>query len=234
MSSARRALVLVGSPKGRGGISDRLGDVLIERLKENGVDCEKAYVYGSMATPNGREAILGAVGKADTLVFVYPLYIDSIPASMIEAMEMIADWSRTGGSMGAGNERKRLAAVVQSGFPEASQNEVSLSICQRFAKEAGFEWAGGLGIGQGPALTNVNFSGSGGMGGGLKKALGLMAKALADGKELPTEVVELAAKPIMARWLYTFMGDRGFKGQAKRNKADKRLRAKPLAKEGTA
>jgi hypothetical protein len=50
---------------------------------------------------------------------------------------------------------------------------------------------------------------------------------------LPTEAVELAAKPLIPRWMYTFMGDRSWKGQAKKNKADKKLRDKPLTGEGT-
>jgi NAD(P)H-dependent FMN reductase len=242
MSGAKRALLFVGSPNGKGSTSDRLGSAVMDKLGALGVTGEKLYAYSSIATPQGRQAIIDAVARADVVLFSYPLYIDSIPAGMIEAMELMAGQrsGSTGGGDGSGNGdgsvgvghgsdsgKKRLAVIVQCGFPEARHNEISIAICKEFANEAGFAWVGGLGIGEGPATSRMNFSGQSGMGGGLKKALALMADALAKGEGgLPREAVELAAKPALPVWLYRFIGSRQFRGEAKKNKA--KLEARPL------
>ena len=89
--------------------------------------------------------MLAAVAAADLVVLSFPLYIDSLPAPVIRALELIAD-DRAGqaprGDLPQESDRRGLVAICQCGFPEAQQDQVALEICANFARTVGFEWAG--------------------------------------------------------------------------------------------
>ncbi len=93
--------------------------------------------------------MLSAVDGARIIVLASPLYIDSVPAPVIRAMELIRDHRA---HSPAPNEQ-RLLTIVNSGFPEVRHNFIALEIYKRFAVEAGFTWAGGLALGMGEAIA---------------------------------------------------------------------------------
>jgi hypothetical protein len=74
----------------------------------------------------------------DPVSLAYPLYVDSLPAPVTEALERIAVYRPVTGRANG----QRLVAVANCGFPEAEHNRAPLSICQQFARQAGFDWAG--------------------------------------------------------------------------------------------
>jgi hypothetical protein len=139
------------------------------------------------------------------------------------ALEVLAqrqsDWS--------GPVPKRLAAVVNSGFPEAHQNALALAICGRFAHRAGLIWAGGLALGGGEAMSGgAPLVGPGRKGrppaGRTLEALELTANALGSGQPIPARAQQLLSmSPIPglpAGWwqaLYRWMGEYGWKQQAR-------------------
>ena len=116
----------------------------------------------------------------------------------------------------------RFAAI-----PAACFSNSALAICRQFAKEAGFIWAGGLSLGAGESISGKQLSEVQGMARNVIKSLNLSADALADGKPVPQEAIELMAKPIVPIWAYSLIGGFGWKQQAKKYKADKKLRARP-------
>ncbi len=116
---------------------------------------------------------------------------------------------------------------MNCGFPEASQNRTALAICRRFAAEAGFEWAGGLALGMGEAIGGRPLKEAGGMVRRIVKALDLAGDALALGHPIPEEAVRLMAKPLVPRWLYILMGNRGWKKRAANHGTTDALNARP-------
>jgi hypothetical protein len=122
---------------------------------------------------------------------------------------------------------QRLAAIVNSGFPEARQSDVALAICRLFARQAGFEWAGGLALGAGEALGGRPLAQLGGMVRHVTRALDLAAAALAAGQAIPREAVELMARPLFPRWLYLLAGQFGWRKEARKHGTTKQLRARP-------
>ncbi len=70
--------------------------------------------------------------EADAIAIVAPLYVDSLPAELIAALERLVHVRR--GRPG------HLLAVVNCGFAEASQNDVALDIYRLFARDAGLHW----------------------------------------------------------------------------------------------
>lgn len=223
MSEPRRALVLLGSPKSGGSNSESLGAYLLARLAERGLQAQMLCVIHALRSPEATQALLDAADAADLLVLVSPLYVDSLPSGVIRAMELVADRRRTA----AHPHPTLFAAIVNCGFPEASQTDTALAICRRFATEAGFEWAGGLGLGMGEAIGGRPLEKAGGMVRHARRALDMAAAALAAGQPVPAEAARLMAKPFVPRWLYMLVGNLGWKRRARNHGASARLDARP-------
>jgi hypothetical protein len=151
------------------------------------------------------------------------LYVDSIPYLVTKTLELIAghrqDRSERGG--------QRLVAVANCGFPEAQHNETALAICRRFAREARFEWVGGLSLGGGQALHGRALIAVPSMARNAMTALEMTAEALVSGKPLPESAVEVMAKPIVPARVYTWLGGFGWKQQARNYGTHRQLHARP-------
>ena len=165
-----------------------------------------------MRSPEGQWAILELVKASDIVILAFPLYVDSLPAAVIGALELIAQQQRDSKSP----KNQRLVAIVNNGFPEASQNTTALAICKRFAFEANFEWIGGLSLGGGGALGAKPLNDTGFMGRNVRKALDLAAGDLLEVRPISKKAVDLMAKPIVPKWLYLTIGNRNWKKEAKK------------------
>jgi hypothetical protein len=167
--------------------------------------------------------LLLAVGGADTLVLASPLYVDSLPYSITKALELIAEYRR-------GREAKKfqsLVAILNSGFPEAHQNDTALAICRLFAKEAGFTWSGGLALGMGGSFDGRAVEKLGGMLRNARASLELTADAIAENGIVLEEAVRLMGKPLMPKQLYIWGGNFGWKRTAREYGASRKLHARP-------
>lgn len=90
------------------------------------------YLHTVLGSPEKVKALLDAVDGADLVTLAFPLYVDSLPAPVIEGLERAAHRR--------GRERTRrqlFTAIANCGFPEAHHNATALAICDRFAREAG-------------------------------------------------------------------------------------------------
>ncbi len=225
MSAPKTALVLLGSPKTSPSNSASMGAYLVERLIGRGVGARILSVPRALRSPEATDALLEAVDGADLVVLASPLYVDSLPSGVIGALELIADRRRKGATRRT--VRPRFAAIINCGFPEASQNRTALAICRRFASEAGFEWAGGLALGMGEAIGGRPLKEAGGMVRRIVKALDLAGDTLAFGQPIPDEAVRLMAQPLVPRWLYILVGNRRWKKQAAKHGVADSIDARP-------
>ena len=202
----RNVLMMVGSPRGKGSASLALGNYLLEGLSKAGCTVSTVTLYAALATEERERDFLRQVDQADLLVLATPLYVDSLPARVIEALELIA------GYRGAQTQPRPLqfAALINCGFPEARHNESALRICRQFARETGLEWAGGLGFGSGGVVTGQPLGREKGLLRNWTRALRLSSAALAEGRSIPGEAEELIARPLMPKRLYTFFGNLGW------------------------
>ncbi len=210
MNSPQRALLLIGSPKGGRSTSKVLGEYRLERLQASGLQTDLVQVPDIAASREDFAPFLSELENADLLLLSFPLYADSLPAITTRVLEWIAE-SRTGRTA---SRPQRFAVVGNCGFPEASQLETALAICRCFARQAGFQWAGGLAMGAGGALAGRSLEALGGMLRRVREALDMAAGALAEGAEIPAEAAVLMARPIMPARVYLSMGTLGFKRKA--------------------
>jgi len=223
MSAENNVVVLIGSPKASKSTSESLGDYLIEQLAAKGAYMEKIHVSKILRSSESLDSLMLAIDKADVVVLISPLYVDSLPYPVTKAFELINEHRKGVGL----KENQKLIAILNCGFPEAHQNDTALAICRLFARGAGFEWAGGLALGMGGAIDGQPVEKLGGMLSNVKRALELTADAIIEGSSVPKEAVELMARPFIPKWLYIWMGNFGWRRTSKKYGANKNLWARP-------
>jgi len=224
MKAPQNALLLIGSPKPKESSSESLGAYLLEELETRGVKTRAIKLVTALHSPEATEELFAAVAASDLIVLSFPLYVDSLPAPTILAMEQIA-----ASSAGADGHRPAFVAICQSGFPEVVQNEVAIEICRNFAAAAGFEWAGSLILAAGGMVSGQPLRKIKGMMRSAVAALDLTAGALAAGKPVPEEAVALIAKSAIPRIAYRFMANWGWRSQLKKEAGGTPLDAQPYA-----
>jgi hypothetical protein len=152
------------------------------------------------------QALLDAVDVADLVTLAFPLYVDSLPAPAIEALERIAA-HRQGRDP---SHRQRFTAIANCGFPEAHHCTTALAICETFARQAGFEWVGSLALGGGQMIDGAPLAEGGGKTMLIRKSLDLTAGSLAQGEAIPQAAQEMLARPVIPPWAYRLIGGLGW------------------------
>jgi hypothetical protein len=226
MRAARRALLLLGSPKGprsRRSTSSSLGTYLLGRLRELGLDTRRLHLdLAGYRSAGGRERLCAAVAEGDVVVLAAPLYVDSLPGHVIRGLEILA------ASSDPHPERRRsLTAIVNCSFPDAARADGALTTCRLFARECGFTWAGGLGLGMGDVIGGRALSRMGGLADHVRRALEMVAGSLAEGRAVPAAAVELMAKPLVAPWVFLWGGQLSWYIKALRGPGTRSLAARP-------
>ena len=225
MTNIKRALLLIGSPKVEKSTSASLGNYLISKLEEVGMASETLYLYRVINREETIEKLFQAIEGADLVVLTFPLYVDSLPAPVIKAMEAIKKYRDTLDT----KKTQRFIAIVNNGFPEGSQNSIALQICRIFAKECGFLWKGGLSLGGGGAVNGVPLLEKPGMMRNVIKGLDIAAQALKEDSDIPQEAIECFSKQFIPSVFYRTMGNVGWRMQAKQYKKKQKLKHKPYA-----
>lgn len=230
MTFPKRALMLVGSsiPVGTS-TSEALGSHLAQRLQERGIATVTLHVASALRAEKRTAALLAEVDAADIVVLAFPLYVDSLPYLVTQALERIA--AHRMGSRGRAEavaRRTVFLAIANRGFPEAAHNAVALAICEQFADAAGFGWAGGLVLGEGGAISGRPLAQVGGVVHNVVAALDMVAESLAAGSPAPAEAVQLMARPFIPATAYMLMGALGWLMLARRNRTLTRLGARPF------
>lgn len=225
-SEIRRALLLVGSPRRGKSTSNSLGEYLFEQLSARAIQTDTIYVHTALRSA-GTSALMDAVDAADLVALAFPLYVDSLPAPVIEALERV-DAHRRGREV----RPQLFTAIANCGFPEALHNTTALAICEVFARQAGFEWAGSLSLGGGEAVNGQPLVQAGGRTIRMRKSLEVAAEALARGQAIPTAAQDLIGKPIIPHWMYRMGGKRRWNKQAKHYGAEKLLKQRPYSATG--
>lgn len=89
--------------------------------------------------------ILTNINKIDTLVFAFPLYVDSPPSKVIEFMEYIKNND-------INLENKNIYTIINCGFFEACQNDTASIIFKNFAINNKAVYKGTFNIGAGEII----------------------------------------------------------------------------------
>jgi hypothetical protein len=211
MPKPTHAVLLVGSPKGSDSSSNSLGTYLTDRLNEKGIAVERVFLCQAQSSDKNRASLFELIDNSDLVILSFPLYVDSLHSQVIKTLELIAEHEKTKQQP----RSKRFAAIANSGFPEAQHSDTALHVCHIFADRVGYIWAGGLAMGGGGMIGGRPISELGSMVRNQTKALNIAAEALAKGEAIPETAITLMGKLGFPKWLYIWMGNRGWKQQAK-------------------
>jgi multimeric flavodoxin WrbA len=192
-------------------------------MHERGVASRHIWIQQALRADGGLHAMLREIDAADVVVLAAPLYVDSLPADVMKAFEVIARER----AQARPSRTPAFVAIVNCGFPESRHNDTALAIVKRFAGAAGLAWAGGLALGGGASLDGRPLATAPAMFRNVRASLDSAAEALAEGRPVSDEAVALMARKLCPSWLYTLVGTIGWRRHAREFGAKKRMRDKP-------
>jgi len=215
-----RALLLIGSPRGKKSTSTSVGNYLLTGLKEKGLEINTLWIKRQLVNDEKIAEMLEAIDNAEIVILTAPLYDDCQPYIVIKTMELIVSHQKTLAT-------KRFIPIINCGFLEAHQiTTVAIPIYKKFASKVGLEWAGSLAIGGGEILNGKNgiqLDDLGGVVNKVKKALEQITEALANGVSFPDEAMlafpEIFAGRLLGRYMI-WNYNRSKKKEAKMNGAE--------------
>ena len=222
-SKPGKAVLIVGSPRTLQSTSNALGHYLLAQLETRSVQTETFFIYQMAANESKYQELFQAVEEADLVILAFPLYVDSFPAPVIDAMTRIVTHRRNL----ATQHKPMFTALVNCGYPEAGHNDTVLSACEVLAKQAGLAWIGGLALGGEHGLGSKPLAEWGGRTLLIRQALDRTAMALAEGQTIPAGVRESIIKPLMPPWIFRLGARYYWKKSAKRFGTNRQLDRKP-------
>jgi len=159
--------------------------------------------------------------KADVLLIVFPLYIDSLPAPLIRILTLIEEHVVT-----TDGRLPSVYAICNCGFFEAERNQLALQMIEHFSTRTGMSWGYGIGVGCGGAvqLLRKSMIQGKGLAADVYAALRQLGDAIQD-ENIKRQNVFVA--PEIPRFWYMLNGNMHWQQMAKQYRTEKSLRAKP-------
>lgn len=219
-------LLLVGSPRGEKSTSFSLGNYICQRLKEVGFSIDYGYIHRLVTRKEKQTRLIELASNAELIILSFPLYVDQLPAPVINAMELLYKNK----DKLSNKKEKKFLAIGNCGFPEAFQIDLALEICQNFSKSLDFKWLGGIKMGGGEFIHGRDLENMGKMVQELKKGLNIIADALTEQQKIPEEAINIISKNIIPSKWYKTMGNLGWRVQGLRNKNIFNLKDQPYRK----
>jgi len=207
--------VLIGSPRGiEKSTSARLARTITTDLETAKWTSEWFHAHHVLRSDEAWEELLASIVRSDVILFAAPLYVDSLPAPVIETFYRL---TQAKSALVRDGLPPRMVSLLNCGFVEGHQNITAQSMVGLFSEAMGFQWAGGISIGAGGMINKR-----------IRGALESASRALRDDILIPDDVEVLTRKPIMKPWMHVLGGNMMWKKQAKANGLDpKDLQARP-------
>ncbi len=207
-------VVLIGSPRGvEKSSSAKLARVIASGLESAKWSCEWFHTHRVLQSQKDWDAMVASMSRADVILLAAPLYVDGLPAPVIETLHRLLEAKSV---LVSGGNPPRMLALLNCGFIEAEQNYTAQMMVRVFSDNMGFQWAGGISLGAGGTMTKR-----------IRAALEMVSTALRDDILIPDAVEVLTCKPIMKPWLYALGGSFMWRRWAKANGVRDQLKAQP-------
>ena len=209
-------VIINGSPKAKDSGSGRLIEKIGELLERK----PTIYHANRLIRRENNVTELSNILKADVLLFVFPLYIDSLPAPLIKLLTIIENEA-----MNVNGKGPIVYAICNCGFFEPEHNRVAIDTVKNFSAHVGMSWGYGIGIGGGALVAsqskNISPKGS---------AANVYTVLCELGKDIESpykEKRDVFINPTMPRFLYKLVGNLGWYQMAIKYGSIRSLKAKP-------
>ena len=140
-----KTIIINGSPKPK----DSVSGIFIDKIEEFLEKKPKTYHVNQLIDEKNGLNTLHDILNSDVLVFVFPLYVDSLPAPLIKVLTRIEEIGKNTN----GNQPK-VYAISNCGFFEPGHNRLALDIVKNFSSHLGMSWGYGIGIGGGGLIAS--------------------------------------------------------------------------------
>lgn len=224
MTSDRLYVILVGSPKKQSSATSSIASFLQKEFDKKAIRTKIINIHTALSSKEKELSLLEGLKDADTIIFATPLYVDCLPGKVIQCLELLSSKKDTLFQ----SAKPKLAAISVCGFPESSHNQTALSIYKIFAKEIGFQWLGGLGIGMGEAIKELEEPKYAFITKTVMKALTISAENLSLNKSIPEEAQKMLASPMMPAKAFIWIADKYWKKLARENRVIENINDTPF------
>ncbi|MGI6085337.1 MAG: hypothetical protein ACOYIF_07805 [Acetivibrionales bacterium] len=208
----KRVIAINGSPKPAKSTSGLIIEVLEGYI---GTLIETFRAVELMRREDAHK-VISDILRADVLLIVFPLYVDSLPAPLLKLLTQIEQVVKA-----CDLSLPTIYTICNCGFYEAEHNSLALKMIRTFAKRIGAGYGYGLGIGCGGALAQM---GKGPVD-NVYDALHSMGDTIM--AENPKESEDVFITPRLPRFLYKLGGNISWRHMARRNGVIKQINAKP-------
>lgn len=212
-----KIMMIDGSPKVSKSNSEYFLNILSDFIES------KDIVKYKLSKKVDYEDIIKEINTIDTLVFAFPLYVDSLPSHVLEFLIMLEE------NFKDNLKGVNVYVIVNCGFYEGKQNKIALNIMKCWCKKMNIKWAQGIGIGAGEmmgGLRNVP------MGNGPNTNLGLALDNLAKNINENKSGDDIFTTPSMfPRFAFRLAANRFWISKANRNGLKKRDLNKCIVKQ---
>ncbi|MDR1658552.1 MAG: NAD(P)H-dependent oxidoreductase [Deltaproteobacteria bacterium] len=133
-----KTVIINASPKTESGASTRIASILMKFLTKE-TDCLL------LSASSSSEKIAQELKDAKAVIWVFPLYVDSIPSHLLALMEKL------GPQIFGQGINPMVYAVINCGFWEAAHNRLALDQMRYFADQAHLPWGSAVALGGGGA-----------------------------------------------------------------------------------
>ena len=96
------------------------------------------------------DEILENINKSDTIIFAFPLYVDSPTSMTLSFLDYIIDEK-------IDLQSKRVYVIVNCGFREGEQNITAINIMKRWCEKVGAIYSGSIMIGAGEIVGKEKY-----------------------------------------------------------------------------
>ena len=137
-----KIMLVNGSPRAPRSNSKRYANSFQEQVK---VETK----YFNISKTNHKEIITNISDVSD-IVFVFPLYVDGIPSTLLEFLKSLENSQIT--------NKPTISILINCGFLEYKQNDIAIEMVKLFCKQNSYEVGSVLSIGGGEAVLDTPFN----------------------------------------------------------------------------
>lgn len=141
-----KIITINGSPKiGNSTSKIMIGYVMQAMSKDNEIE------HINIRNNNSVDEIIHKIKASDILIFCFPLYVDSIPAHLLEFLIAIE-------KSGFMNKDTMVYCIINNGFFEGGQTHIAVNQMKHWCKSVHAIWGQAIGVGAGemiPFISNI-------------------------------------------------------------------------------
>lgn len=131
--------IVNGSPKAEASTSRLMIEYLTPFIGNNEIT---VYSIGKKDLTNAQFADMQ---NSEALIFVFPLYIDSVPSNVLRLLARLE-------RQGFADKKPQVYCIINNGFFEGKQNHIAFDIMKNWCRAVGLRWGQGVGLGAGEML----------------------------------------------------------------------------------